>query len=112
MVHAGASTSCRLLSALLAHPKYLLMTAHNEMAKFPPSVVLPRRGARYTLMQASRHYSQLCDALQRFLNYGFNGHHRLAGSGLRRLNPLDPHHFVSGREVFNDSEQSVTFVGK
>jgi len=35
MVHAGASTSCRLLSALLVHLKYLLMTAYNEMAKFP-----------------------------------------------------------------------------
>lgn len=35
MVHAGASTSCHLLSALRVHPKYLLMTAYNEMAKFP-----------------------------------------------------------------------------
>lgn len=42
MVHAGASTSCHLLSVLLVHPKYLLMTAYNEMVKFPPSVVLPR----------------------------------------------------------------------
>jgi len=42
MVHAGASTSCHLLSVLLMHPKYLLMTAYNEMVKFSPSVVLPR----------------------------------------------------------------------
>lgn len=49
MVHAGASTSCHLLSALLVHPKYLLMTAYNEIVKLPPSVVLPRRLA--TLMR-------------------------------------------------------------
>lgn len=64
MVHAGASTSCRLLSALLAHPKYLLMTAYNEIAKFPPSAALRLR-RRATLMQASRRASRLCNSVRR-----------------------------------------------
>lgn len=50
---------------LLAHLKYLLMTAYNEMAKFPASAVLPCRGA--ALMRASRRDSRLCDGVTMLL---------------------------------------------
>lgn len=58
MVHAGASTSCRLLSTRLAHPKYLLMTAYNEMAKFPPSAV-PRSRTGWLHRRRTRHRGSL-----------------------------------------------------
>lgn len=70
MVHAGASTSCHLLSALRVHPKYLLMTAYNEMAKFPLLRGCSFSLTRYIDAQVCRRDS-VAVALRSFLNYDF-----------------------------------------
>lgn len=70
MAHAGASTSCHLLSALRVHPKYLLMTAYNGMAKYFLLRGCSFSPTRYIDAQVCR-----CDsvavALRSFLNYDF-----------------------------------------